>query len=92
VAVVVSAAFLSSAAAVMVGNLEGSNARAEDNVTNAAGPNAYFVDTLFRSSRAGQENTSQAEAARIFTNALRQNQMPAPDQGYLAQLVGRRPE
>jgi len=93
VAVVVSAAFLSSAAAVMAGNPAGFSARAENTATTAAtGPNAYFVDALFRSTRAGEENTSQPEAARIFTNllranALQQNQTAAADQRYLAQLV-----
>jgi hypothetical protein len=89
VAVVISAAFLSSAATVMAGSFAGFNARTENNpaASASAGPNAYFVDTLFRSARAGQENTAQAEAARIFTNALRQNQMPAAGQRYLAQLV-----
>ena len=32
----------------------------------------------------------QAEAGRIFANALRQNQMPAADQTYLARLVAAR--
>jgi hypothetical protein len=53
-------------------------------------PNAYFVDTLFRSDRVVAENKDvavQAEAGRILANALRQNQMPAADQNYLARLT-----
>jgi hypothetical protein len=56
-------------------------------------PNGYFVDTLFRSDRLGPESKDasvQAEAGRIFANALRQNQMPTADQTYLGRLVAAR--
>jgi hypothetical protein len=78
VALVISVTFLASAAASMVGVT----------AATATDPNAYFVDTLFRS--AGSQNkdvAAQAEAGRILANALRQNQMPAADQDYLAQLT-----
>jgi hypothetical protein len=80
VALVISVTFLASAAASMVGATAAS-------VTD---PNAYFVDTLFRSDRVVAENKDvavQAEAGRILANALRQNQMPAADQNYLARLT-----
>jgi hypothetical protein len=80
VALVISVTFLASAAASMVG------------VTAASttDPNAYYVDSLFRSDHAGSESKDvalQAEAGRILANALRQNQMPAEDQNYLARLT-----
>src|ERR1019366_10450519 len=56
-------------------------------------PNGYFVDTLFRSDRPGPESKDasvQAEAGRIFPNALRQNQRPTADQTYLTRLVAAR--
>jgi hypothetical protein len=81
VALVISVTFLASAAATMVGTTAASG------VTE---PNAYFVDTLFRSDHIASESKDvalQAEARRILANALRQNQMPAEDQNYLARLV-----
>jgi hypothetical protein len=80
VALVISVTFLASAAASMAG-------RASQAVTD---PNGYFVDTLFRSERGGSENKDasvQAEAGRIFANALRQQQISTADQNYLAQLT-----
>jgi hypothetical protein len=94
VALVVSVAFLASAAASMAGSVTQVRTPAESTaVTAAADPNAYYVDTLFRSDRAdseGRDAAVQAEAGRILANGLRQNQMPAPDQSYLARLVAAR--
>jgi hypothetical protein len=53
-------------------------------------PNAYFVDTLFRSDRAGPANDNVAartEASRILAHALLQDQIPASDQSYLVRMV-----
>jgi hypothetical protein len=85
VALVISVTFLASAAASMVGAtaVGATNAGATD-------PNAYFVDALFRSDRTAPENKDvavQAEGGRILANGLRQNQMPAADQNYLARLT-----
>jgi hypothetical protein len=56
-----------------------------------ADPNAYFVDTLFRSAGVvPSEAPVQAEAGRIFANTLRQNAMSAADRDYLARLVAAR--
>jgi hypothetical protein len=87
VAVVVSATVLASGAASMVGRV--SPARASTDSTISAEPNAYFTDSLFRSDRGAvaTEAPIQAEAGRIFANALRQDTMPAADQDYLAMLV-----
>jgi hypothetical protein len=56
---------------------------------NVAGPEVYFVDSLFRSDEAVADNkvAVKAEGARIFSNALRQGQMPAADQNYLGHLI-----
>jgi hypothetical protein len=92
VALVIGVTFLASAGALMVGDaaqarLPGPSATA---ATNPLDPNAYYVDTLLRSPRAGAESkdvATQAEAGRIFANALRQNQVPPADQTYLAALI-----
>ena len=88
VALVLSVTFLTSAAATMVGGLGEVRARADNPAT--AGPSAYFVDKLFRSDRVAKEDTeilARAEAGRIFTRALRENQLAQADQTYLAHLV-----
>lgn len=95
VALVVSVTFLASAAASMAGHIAQSDAARQTATLAATGsdPNAYFVDTLFRSDRIGAENgddSRRAEAARIFANGLRQSDMPAADQTYLAHLVAAR--
>jgi hypothetical protein len=58
-----------------------------------ADPNMYFVDSLFRTDRVAAEGSDaavKAEAARILANGLKQSQMPAVDQSYLARLVAAR--
>jgi len=59
------------------------------------GPMAYFVDSLFRSpkaARGGANNpeTSNAEVARIFTNAAASGKLPDEDRRYVAQVVAQR--
>ena len=84
VALVVSAGFLSTAAASMAG------VAAEARVTD---PNAYYADALLRSDQQAPETKDpslQAEAGRILVNALRQPQMPSADQNYLARLISTR--
>jgi hypothetical protein len=92
VALVISATLLASAAASMVGRVAqlGSAAETAGTANSAMSPNGYFVDTLFRSDHVGSESkdtSGQAEAGRIFDNALRHNQIPAADQNYLARLI-----
>lgn len=93
VAVVITAAFLGSAASALVGGAEAS--------AEAPGQeNAYFVDSLFRagtpSSTAGgsaasvDEGLLRAEAAGILANALRHGDAAAADRTYLAQIVSAR--
>jgi hypothetical protein len=99
VALVITAAFLASAAALMVGDTFSSPARAAGTATSAEAdgreidPNAYFVDMLFRSDSAKADSNDasmRGEAGRIFTNALRQKAIPATDKTYLSQLVAAR--
>jgi hypothetical protein len=94
VAVVISASFLASAAVTMVGG--SSPASTASTASNAiemanADPNAYYVDSLFRSDRQGAlDNAGRLEAARIFTTALAAKEMAPADRSYLAQMVANR--
>jgi hypothetical protein len=96
VALVITAAFLASAAASMVGATASSNAGGTGRLTGVQAegrefdPNEYFIDTLFRSESAEPDSNSDSvrgEAGRIFANALRQKDIPPADKSYLAQLV-----
>lgn len=96
VGLVITAAFLASAVTSMVGGTAqlgaGASARATGVQAEAPlDPNAYFVDTLFRSDRPATTDQNdayvRAEVGRILANALRQNDFPAADKSYLAQLV-----
>jgi hypothetical protein len=92
VALVVTAAFLTSAAASMVGAPPSHDA----NVAAAGGvgvdADAYLVDSLLRSENArltsDRDSASlRGEVSRIFANALRQRSLPPEDKSYLAQIV-----
>jgi hypothetical protein len=99
VGLVITAAFLASAATSMVGGgaqlgaITSGKATSAQSDGQASDPNKYFVDTLFRSDRPASETTDasiRAEAGSIFANALRQKDVPAPDKTYLGQLVAAR--
>jgi hypothetical protein len=95
VAVVITAAFLASAAASMAGGAmqAGAPATATGAAAMANDADAYFVDMLLRSdhpSTAGNDSLVRAEFGRIFAHALLHNDLPAADQSYLAQLVSAR--
>jgi hypothetical protein len=102
VGLVITVSLLASAAASMVGGAgqvratSFSTAGGAEIVTDLPadgqkfGPNEYFIDTLFRSDhRSPDPNDApvSAEAARIFAHALRQGNLPAADETYLAELV-----
>jgi hypothetical protein len=99
VALVVTAAFLTSAATYMVG---GAASSAAGGAGIAAGgqadgrgleSNEYFVDTLFRSESVKPDSNGasvHAEVGRIVANSLRQGNLSAADKSYLAQLVAAR--
>jgi hypothetical protein len=98
-AAVLTAAFLASAAASMVGGGAQVGASA---LSAASGqpdersltPNGYYVDSLFRSDRLNRDATDTSvreEAGRIFADAIRRkDEAPGADIVYLAQLVAAR--
>ncbi|HLJ49215.1 MAG TPA: hypothetical protein VKU01_24550 [Bryobacteraceae bacterium] len=95
VALVVSVAFLASAAASMAGAAAQARTTTSEGTSNSVlvEPNAYFVDALFRSDRPGEPTATadvKAEASRILVTDLKQSEMAATDQGYLARLVSAR--
>ncbi len=100
VALVLTAAFLTSAANDMVG----ATASAAGGAGIATGvhadgreldSNGYFVDALFRSESAKPDSNGasvRGEVGRIFAQSLRLRNVPAADKSYLAQLVATRTE
>lgn len=90
VALVVTAAFLATAAASLMGS---SGSR---NVSEGKGqiedPASYFVDELFRSNARSQPtvNPANAEAGIIFAHGLRIGDLPSTDRQYLSQMVANR--
>jgi hypothetical protein len=93
VALVVSIAFLASAAASMTGGAMQARALENAPATTLADPNMYFIDALFRSDRAATDvgnAATKTEAERIVVKALAAGQMPASDQSYLERLVSDR--
>jgi len=88
VGLVLTAAFLASAATTLAGRAAQGTATA-----SATDPNAYFTDSLFRSEiqNPGQNDISvRSEVGSIFANDLRQPEIPATDRAYLAKLVAAR--
>jgi len=84
VAVVVTVAFLASGAVSMVGGAPG------DVAATANSTEGYFVDRLFRSDHPTTSDGDpmlRPEAARIFENAVLEDQSAPGDSAYLAQLV-----
>jgi hypothetical protein len=92
---VVTASLLATAATSIAGGVTQRSANgtftAAGSDTSVLSPNAYIVDTLFRSSNgaAPEQNDAleRAEADRILTHGLRQGALPAADKTYLGQLV-----
>ena len=85
---VVTAAFLTSAAASMAGGTQKNTS-----ASSPADPIAYFVDALFRSATPNADQNSaavRAEVGTIFSNDLRQPDVPTADKTYLAGLVAAR--
>ena len=91
VSLVITAAFLTSAAASVIGGISHSAATstAPESRENI-GPTAYFVDSLFRSPGAvsSQDNAAtRNETALIFSHGLKEGELPEADKSYLARLV-----
>jgi hypothetical protein len=95
-AIVLTAAFLASTATVMTGSAgpstigSQSGSRVQSVEGQGFDPNAYFVDTMFRTDASKSDaigNSVRNEAGVIFANALRQGNLPPADKAYLDQLV-----
>jgi hypothetical protein len=95
VGLVITAAFLTSAATSVIGGAARASASSEEvagpaQSRNAAGPNGYLVDTLLRRSVSAPDQDSasiRGEIGLIFANALREGEMPSADRAYLGQVV-----
>jgi hypothetical protein len=88
VALVISAAFLTSAASAMVGS-ESRNPNPSRSEGPVADANRYYIDSLFRSGE-GSSNVNEAERAEvglIFAHALRQREFASPDRNYVVERV-----
>ena len=86
VGLVVTAAFLATAATSIAGKAAQGVAAAP----SSNDPNAYFIDSLFRSDAPSAEQniaTLRSEVASIFATDLRQPELPSADKAYLAKLV-----
>lgn len=94
VALVVSVAFLASAATSMAGSSAQARASSANATENAlADPTMYYVDALFRPGRSGADTGDaavKAEAQRILVRGLKEKQIPSADQSYLITLVAAR--
>jgi hypothetical protein len=95
-AVVITAAFLASAAASMIGSssAEGikapSGSQSESQTTSA---NMYFIDMLFRSDHPAIDSANSndwSEAAVIFAESLKKGDLASDDKNYVDQLVSAR--
>lgn len=105
VAVVITGALLTSAAAMLIGGTAkaaavvgvGTAGIAANMMTSGesspADPNAYFVDAFFRSDRPNAEAAdapTRIEAGRILFSGLRDGELNSADRTYLAQVVAAR--
>jgi hypothetical protein len=92
---VVTAAFLASAATSLAGGAMQRSAAttANDAETSGLNSHAYLIDTLFRSNGSVSDRNdalARGEAEGILTHGMRQGALPAADQTYLAQMVSAR--
>ena len=92
VALVITAAFLTSAAAAAIGGAERVAAAGVSSVQspNAPDPNGYVVETLLRTTPYSADRdiaSARAEVGLILANDLRHGSMAPGDRAYLAQIV-----
>jgi hypothetical protein len=93
VALVVSAAFLTAAAAGMVGERPAATtATASRGESAALDANRYYIDSLFRGGHATSVDDAgvRAQAAVVFAHALEERQLLSDDKNYVADLVAAR--
>ena len=82
VAVIITVAFLGSAAASMVGKRD-----VAEQGKPASNASSYFVDRLFRGAPATIDTSTQAEAGRVLANVLLLKDSTGADQAYLGTMV-----
>jgi hypothetical protein len=90
VALVVTAAFLTSAATVLIGSSVESPRSGVSAPQNNLQPTAYYVDSLFRGDGSKPETevgAANREAATIFAFALQHGELYPSDKTYLDQMV-----
>jgi hypothetical protein len=95
VGLVITAAFLTSAATSVIGGAARASATAAEasgpaQSRESLGPNGYLVDTLLRPSASSSDQDNQSvrsEIGLVFANALREGSMPPADKSYLAHVV-----
>jgi hypothetical protein len=95
VALVITAVFLTSAAASLVGGTGRESISTADGPESAQlrdgpGPNSYFVDSLLRTTAPSPDKdrpSLRGELELIFANGLREGSLPPADRSYLAQVV-----
>ena len=93
VGLVITAAFLTSAAASMIGGTAGVGAAAAAEAApgrDDGGLNGYVIDGLLRTTpyAADRDNTAaRAEIGRIIANDLREGSLTPVDRNYIAQIV-----
>jgi hypothetical protein len=95
VALVITAAFLTSAATSIVGGAGRASMAAADQPESAQlreglRPNGYLVDRLLRTTAPGSNKDSpsvRGEIGLIFANGLREGSLPPADRRYVAQVV-----
>jgi hypothetical protein len=95
VGLVISAAFLTSAATSMVGGAARANMTVTDRLESAQskeglGSNGYAVDKLLRKSTPSSDHdngSERGEIGLIFENALREGSLPSADKLYLVHVV-----
>jgi hypothetical protein len=95
VGLVITAAFLTSAAASTVGGAARASAMSADGAgaQSRGGSGSYFVDALLRpsSTTSAQDNNAvHGEIGLIIANALRVGEIPPADKTYLAEVVSAR--
>jgi MFS family permease len=91
VALVICASLLASAATSMISSSL-ANPQPVASAADSTGPDAYYVDTLFRSETVtpGPVTAAPPEAGRIFVKALTQGEMGIADRQYLGRIVSAR--
>jgi hypothetical protein len=93
VSLVITAAFLASAAVSMVGRASQAESAASPSATGqerGLEARAYFVDMLLRSNSSSSDQNDAAvrrEVGLIFANGIREGQLPPEDHAYLTHVV-----